>query len=514
MMIGRSRMKNGSIIFFLVLWGLSIIVCRSWYHFDVQYLLQTKVDMEDKDLTIDSPTRIHNYEQQEQEREQEQQQQLQQQEQQQEDRVSSQKTLALLDPRLTGGFRNQHMRLTGFIIHAISQNISNILLDSLRYDDKEARLLLQDDQDHSTHTTTTTINNLGRIPFEDLFDVEEWNRVSKRVGTHILPQLVSYNPIDHPEWNPQTSLFHVLGTQPLERIERNSFKQIDIYPNYMENCTKPYAFGSGSRIGRRTWHTYMQYKNLHPQELTRTDLALIEALQPSKAIRDAISSITHSHHNDDGHADDDEKGMLVIHPRTEIEMLQHRCSKHMTRNLTKIFQMVQESWFFSEYNGTTTTTTTTTSRSKYQQVYLCMSRSGLVDPSIPIRLKSMTDQNLLAFDHAMSHGLWNGTVQVHVGGESFITSLGFPVDRIQTVAQVMNFFIAVQAKAFIGTFGSSYSTDVWTTRYGLAQRNKQQQRQLGEDGDDGEDPDPFNYFHGPNGIDKVGNGGLPPPHRC
>jgi hypothetical protein len=394
-------------------------------------------------------------------------------------------TLALLDPRFTGGFRNQHMRLTGLVIYATSQNISSILLDSLRYDNK---------------VVSRVNSSLGRIPFQDLFDVEHWNRISDRVGTHVLPRLVRYMPSLHPEWNPDTALFRALGDQPMTGPESGFFRQTDMYP-HVQNCTRPYAFGSGRKAGQRTWGVYMQHKNQYGDQLSETDLALIEALQPSKALADAIESITYSdhgemdHHQRHHHYHSTGTGhLLAIHPRTELDMLKHKCSKIMTRNLTKIFDMIQGSSFFSEPNGT----------SKYQQVYLCISRSGMEDKTDAYqRFKGLMDQNLWTLNQAADRGLWNGTVGVREGGEPLAASLGIPWPRVHTAAQVMDFFVAVRAKAFVGTFGSSYSTDVWTTRYVLNQKGRRDTSL-----------DLLNYVHGPNGIGLIGNGGLPPAHKC
>ena len=413
---------------------------------------------------------------------------------------SSTKTLALLDPRFTGGFRNQHMRLTGLIVYALSQNMSNLLLDSLRYDNKAVSR-----RDHNS-----TIS--GRIPFEDLFDVEHWNQVSDRVGTDILPRLVRYHPELHPDWDPDTAQFRTLG-DVLPTPGRMGgggkqdsgviFRQTDAYPR-VQNCTRPYAFGSGRKVGQRTWGAYMQHKKKQGNQLSRTDVALIEALQPSTILAKAVASITQSHNVrmngsqphppfDSGRAGN---MLLAIHPRTELDMLKHKCSKTMTRNLTKIFEMVQSSSFFSEDPSAGT--------SKYQQVYLCISRSGMEDKtSVYERFKGLMDQNLHTLNQAAEVGLWRGTVRVSEGGEPLAASLGIPWDSVQTAAQVMDFFVAVEARAFLGTFGSSYSTDVWTARYVLAQKH-----------DRHADRDPFNYFHGPDGIGLIGNGGLPPPHKC
>jgi hypothetical protein len=61
------------------------------------------------------------------------------------------------------------------------------------------------------------------------------------------------------------------------------------------------------------------------------------------------------------------------------------------------------------------------------------------------------------------------------------------------VPSVLNFYIATQAAVFVGVAGSSWSTDVWTTRYYQGKGS-------------------LNFQYTPNGITPVTNNGLPPPH--
>jgi hypothetical protein len=433
------------------------------------------------------------------------------------------KTLALLDLRLTGGFRNQHMRLTGLVLYAVSQNISNLLLDSLRYDNKVVSRRGNAGGGRIRGQVNNTSGSLGRIPFQDLFDVHNWNRVSDRVGTHILPRLIQYSPDLHPDWDPDLALFRstimALTVNASDSVQQSQFRKADMYP-HVQHCTQPYAFGSGRRVGQRTWGVYMQHKkdqqSPYGNQLSPTELALIEALQPCPTLANAVKSITHtSHHHGTG---DLTRGqtkkdlppslpplMLAIHPRTELDMLKHKCSKIMTRNLTQIFEMVQDSVFFSEPSENGNATNSSKS-SKYQQVFLCISRTGMEDKGQ--RFQQLMDQNLRTLNQASRNGLWKGTVKVREGGEGLATSLGIPWDRVHTAAQIIDFFVAVQATAFLGTFGSSYSTDVWTTRYVLAQKKTNRGEIAGTSS-----VDPLNYFHDPSGIGLIGNGGLPPAHR-
>jgi len=63
------------------------------------------------------------------------------------------------------------------------------------------------------------------------------------------------------------------------------------------------------------------------------------------------------------------------------------------------------------------------------------------------------------------------------------------------VPSIINFWLAVQADVFVGVMKSSWSTDVWTTRYYQGKGRKN-----------------FQYTKD-SGIIPVANGGLPPSHR-
>jgi len=80
-------------------------------------------------------------------------------------------TLVHYDPYLMGGFRNQHMRFVGFMSFAVKNNITQVLLPSLRWLD--------------------AYNKPYSIHHELLFDVNYWNMRASELG---LPLLVDYNP--------------------------------------------------------------------------------------------------------------------------------------------------------------------------------------------------------------------------------------------------------------------------------------------------------------------------------
>jgi hypothetical protein len=84
------------------------------------------------------------------------------------------------------------------------------------------------------------------------------------------------------------------------------------------------------------------------------------------------------------------------------------------------------------------------------------------------------------------------------------------------VPSMINFWLACEADVFVGVAKSSWSTDVWTTRYymGKGHTNYQYIHLLDDDDDDsgGDNADDSNRRQH-RGIIPVPNGGLPPSHK-
>ena len=99
-------------------------------------------------------------------------------------------TLALTEPYLKGGFRNQAMRFNALVMEAVDRNVSQILLPSMRWGD--------------THGTKRA------IPFDRLFDVRHWNSYHPR-----LPRMVNYDPLQHHQWDDSGRLLNVTINNPL-----------------------------------------------------------------------------------------------------------------------------------------------------------------------------------------------------------------------------------------------------------------------------------------------------------
>eukprot|EP00980_Cylindrotheca_fusiformis_P029659 scaffold23670_cov113-Cylindrotheca_fusiformis.AAC.2 len=144
-----------------------------------------------------------------------------------------------------------------------------------------------------------------------------------------------------------------------------------------------------------------------------------------------------------------------------------------------------------------------TSNQVVERVFLAVSRQGMEEA----RGLNKTQQHILANDNlkTLEQRTRNSTFRRQQAsivecGESWmkhwysLQNNSVPENYYGSlIPMVINFYIATEATVFVGVSGSSWSTDVWTTRY---YQGKGEQ----------------NYQYTPNGIIPVANGGLPPTH--
>ena len=164
--------------------------------------------------------------------------------------------------------------------------------------------------------------------------------------------------------------------------------------------------------------------------------------------------------------------------------------------------MVDE--FIENYNNhNITRTATTKDHPQVKRVFMAVSRSGMEEArgqnaTIHERL---ANENLKTLAMRLEEGFNPNSDKATVVecGEKWMKRWYSEQDHFEDnyygtlIPMVMNFYIATEAEVFIGTKGSSWSTDVWTTRYyqGKGDRN-------------------FKYTK--EGIVPIPNNGLPVPH--
>ena len=225
-----------------------------------------------------------------------------------------------------------------------------------------------------------------------------------------------------------------------------------------------------------------------------------------------------SNHDNNNNNNNKLPSYIALHSRIELEMMDHLCGTFMNRNLTLIFQYVQD---FVNNN-------TNTFLGNVSGVFVAMSRKGASGTSgsgYP-RFRSQIIENVQTMNRVIGNGSVPGEgLSIHIpsspadsfaGGGDGRKTRQIPVfecgDRLleeyyesqleqptirygSLLPSIINFDVAVEATAFVGVRASSWSNSVWTTRYYLGRGHT-------------------NYeYTRERGIVPIENGGLPPPHQ-
>lgn len=179
----------------------------------------------------------------------------------------------------------------------------------------------------------------------------------------------------------------------------------------------------------------------------------------------------------------------------QTDMLMHRCSREMERNLTRIFDMVED--FHVNYTTRTSAAAADTRNRLLDGVFVAVSRQGMRHSTRQGWVRDLMREN------------WQTLTNLHKKkkrpsffecGELMMeewyreNSDKIPMDYYGSILpSMLNFYIATRAEIFIGVAKSSWSTDVWTARYHQGKGSK-------------------NFEYTRHGIIPVPNGGLPEPH--
>jgi hypothetical protein len=416
-------------------------------------------------------------------------------------------TLVLIDPHFIGGFRNQHMRFVAFVNHALTHNISQILLPSVRWSDN--------------------LNKGRSLSHEYLFDVEYWN---DRAIEKNLPFLVRYDAsILEPSgscFNITSGLWNGLNEEHLRHNETN-LRQYDtnavIRKSELAHCrgdaapanngnatTHLIPIGGGKGAGK-FWNDYYKMQkeggsNVIMEERVIVEQSIFQLLRPSVAIRTAMKNAIHRvTANQTTNAPSNASKFMALHPRVEQDMLTHRCHVHMEQNLTRVFERIETFPAFS-----------TNDQFNYDLIFVAVSaynveRPPRSDPAAA-HLKDLMIGNKNTLIHARHHGVFGGVPMFESGAATakqvrfakispsneLVSFSAESLGVIELVASIIDFFTSVTANVFVGVKGSTFSTDVFAVRHYL---NKDAAILQGG-----------NYIIGPSGIEELV--GPPRVHSC
>ena len=332
-------------------------------------------------------------------------------------------SVAYYPGRFYSGYRNQMMGFTMLILHTLHSGHGQLLLPSIYMKD--------------TYGTNRVIR------FQDLWDIPHFNSFYPA-----LPRLVDHDPILHEQFNPQTTNY------PWFRNANHSFCNAQETFCTEKSPVRPHALGDKRQFlggyiayakGKGKFGTY-PLRQRHPAEI----LMLQTALRPHPQLqsiwnekRKELVGENNKKNNQNG----TEHDYMTLHARVEPDMQHHPiCPEKKVINLTGIFQFLESTW----------------KDPPVAKVFMPVNRQLLEQAQG--KRNAMADHNLKELNRVRDYGLWNGRTKVYEFGSHALQ--GTPYEKKpSTPGAMLNFFLSVDAKIFVGTEVSSYSHDVLATRF-------------------------------------------------
>jgi hypothetical protein len=312
-------------------------------------------------------------------------------------------TLAYFERAFYSGFRNEGMVFTAFVMYAVENNFTQILLPTIRWKDL-----------YGTNRT---------VPHEKLFDVIHWNSLYPA-----LPRFVSYDPVAHRE---------------LE----NSKKMRWVISDPEKNATRPFAYGRYPRLMNKYKHYTRRIRRARENpSLNPVDLSMMRgAFRPHPDLQQHIQRLGGS--MDDQTSDG---SYMALHARVEPDMQHHPvCRDKKVINLQAIFDSMKTQ--FPEPPAS--------------KLFIAINRPMLEkEGSNSDGKNQVAVENLAVLNRASVEGLWDGRVKVFEAGMPSIKNTRFEAYPGISGAAV-DYFLAVGAKIFVGTAVSTFSTDLIAARF-------------------------------------------------
>ena len=461
--------------------------------------------------------------------------------------VSNRETLALLyPPGMIGGYRNQVMRFVALVRNAQRYGQTQLLLPSILFSTtykgqspnrffpipmedifdveywnrfEQYLPILVNDTELVTEGTPNCWNIHPKLESRrSESSTELLQQLNKKFGNKtirikgadevtfvspMLDRLLEKNILLSPIQNISTA---ILSGQ----VELLKPRKFDL-TNAIEDCTQPYVYGGG-RLGGRLWNEYVHMPKFDPSlgnQNTERAIAnsqfislVSQALLPSRRWRNVAHQCV-MHHQILQEKQQKPAPYIALHARIETDMLEHPCGKEMEKNLDKIFSMTES--MLIQYNDEHQE-----EKEKLQGIVLAVSRYGMQISPRNHSMQEIVDKNWKTLQEKSQSFVGKQDSTISKQGSETTTSI-FECGEIwmdrwyssqydvqddyygSLLPSVLNFYIATHATIFIGVEKSSWSTDVWTSRY---------ERGKGH----------TNWMYTKNGIIPVPNGGLPAPH--
>ena len=374
---------------------------------------------------------------------------------------NSMKRTCLVQSSVNGGFCNQLWRFIGFIFLAAENNCSYILIENILWKD------------------TWGTNQM--IPHEFFFDIDKWNSFD-----YVLPSFTSYIP------KVDTDIFQLSSRKITIISDKNETHTYNYRPGvkykkeYWKNATKPAPIAHvnpNQSINRFKQTMKAISVGQHPQPNENIYRFILSgALQPHPEIMETIREVVMALKNSGG--------FMIVHMRVEPDMLaqQRICYNKRVTSIKNITQMIYEKY----------------PKPTVKHILLPvaldimekMEQSILNKPNETLsNIELLNRQNLVDLKNLLKYGMYGGKVKVLLAGSKLIEELASPYYKKYKVftGSVLNYFISIESKIFIGTEVSSWSSSISNARLF---RGKLQ-----------------NYFFDPHGLHHITPNNDTKPHR-
>ena len=339
-------------------------------------------------------------------------------------------TMGFYEGKMYAGLWNQMMVFTVLVMHAMKEGYPQILLETIKMKD--------------------TFASKSLIPFHAMWDIPHWNSYYPR-----LPRLVSFDPVAHDQFNPKTRKWY--------RRPDGNWTDVKNETTYSEP-TRPKPFGRQHHnlgIYRRYTHGKTPYANVDGHIRNPAEILMLNgALQPNPRLREIINEkLSSLQHNGGSASTSKPVEYMTLHARIEPDMQRHPvCRDKKVLKLTDIFDFIQEKWPDPPVN----------------HIFMPINRQfleseGSEDVVQNLQKKNETVnwiavENLRALNKAHDEGLWNGRVKVFEFGSNALMDTEY-AEVSSTAGALMNFFIGVGGRIFIGSEVSSWSSTLAVMRF-------------------------------------------------
>lgn len=329
-----------------------------------------------------------------------------------------------------GGFVNQFQMLTALMILAEEGKHKQLLLESIRWKD--------------THGTKAHVRH------ELLFDVVYWNSFYP-----ILPRFVRHDPVLHSDVSVDimTKNYHY---KPFIKWKQEK--------EAIENATNVFPLGIFDAQYSNKYGQYTRKVREKKRDRAEWDKVMTTgAFRPHPEIQILVDKYLDNWVEDDNNIlrgiQDNSPDYIMLHARIEPDMQEHPvCKDRKVTNFTDILTSIQQ--HFPEPPA--------------KQLILALDRRllerGADDPK---NTNELQKYNLKVLNEIVKNGLWGGRVKVMEAGITFVEKSNHPVYAVypSLVGSIVDFFLAQNAKMFIGTEVSSWSNAV--ERYRFYKNNSQ-----------------------------------------